>query len=68
MIKREHVCLQHSPQGDMAVVHVWAKDPAKVMLGMLAGAAGSTAGSLTQFFAARTVSTPKALHISRPTW
>jgi len=36
-IKREHVSLQHTPQGDMAVVHMEAKDPASVMPAMLAG-------------------------------
>lgn len=36
-IKREHVCLQHTPQGDMVVVHMDAKDPASVMPAMLAG-------------------------------
>lgn len=39
-IKREQVCLQHTPQGDMVVVHMDAKDPAGVMPVMLAGAVG----------------------------
>ena len=35
-IKREHLCLQHTPQGDIVVVHMDAKDPATVMPAMLA--------------------------------
>ena len=37
-IKREQACLQKTPHGDMVVVHIEAKDPAKVMLAMLASA------------------------------
>jgi hypothetical protein len=38
-IKREQACLQHTPQGDMVVVHIDAKDPVSVMPAMLAGVA-----------------------------
>ncbi len=37
-IKREQVCLQMTPHGDMVVVHIEAKDPANVMPGMFAAA------------------------------
>ena len=36
-IKREQACLQHTPGGDMVVVHIEAKDPAAVLPAMLAG-------------------------------
>ena len=39
-IKREQACLQQTPHGDMVVVHMDAKDPARVMPAILAGAAG----------------------------